>query len=111
MYEENELYAKHPTPINGIKVASSKVTANSNDKNFKDSDAIKDVEMAVMNGNGNNDKYAIRMTNVCAKWSENSGEDSLSNLNIDVEQGRLLAIIGPVGAGKVGLFLIRFMTI
>jgi ABC-type transport system involved in cytochrome bd biosynthesis fused ATPase/permease subunit len=98
LYEENELYAKHPTPINGIKVAS-KAAAGPLDNVNSDNNVAKEMEMGIMNGN--DDKYAIRMTNVYAKWSENAGEDSLSNLNIDVEKGRLLAIIGPVGAGKV----------
>ena len=102
LYEENELYAKHPTFTNGtVKTGAPKMqTGGVEDGEIGENNVSKEVEMEVMN-NGNDEKYAIRMKNVSAKWSEKSGEDSLSKLNIDVENGRLLAIIGPVGAGKV----------
>ena len=100
LYEENELYAKHLTAINGTVKTTPKMTAGPDDDKVCDNNVSKEVEMAVMN-NGNDDEYALRMTNVYAKWSENSGDDSLSNLNVSVKKGQLLAIIGPVGAGKV----------
>lgn len=107
MYEENELYAKHPTGVNGIVKEASKMNNPDENKVSSENGVSKEVEMTIMNGN--DEKYAIRMTNVYAKWSEKSGDDSLSNVNINVEKGRLLAIIGPVGAGKVRY--VKFITL
>lgn len=50
---------------------------------------------------GSDDGSAIRIINASAKWSENSGEDSLCNVSVNVQKSQLLAVIGPVGAGKV----------
>lgn len=43
----------------------------------------------------------IMVTNVTAKWTDAQTENSLENINLTVRPGRLVAIIGPVGAGKV----------
>ncbi|VVC32361.1 ABC transporter type 1, transmembrane domain,ABC transporter-like,P-loop containing nucleoside triphosphate [Cinara cedri] len=48
--------------------------------------------------------YGIVATNASAKWIENQSENSLNNINLTVRPGRLVAIIGPVGAGKSSLF-------
>lgn len=94
MYEENELYAKTPTLINGIN-KSAKIMGENIKNNIEHS-------METFSY-GSDDGSAIRITNATAKWSENSGEDSLSNVSVTVQKGQLLAIIGPVGAGKVYL--------
>nr|CAD7259451.1 unnamed protein product [Timema shepardi] len=44
----------------------------------------------------------VTMSHVTAKWFSESVENTLTNINLTVKPGRLLAIIGPVGAGKVG---------
>lgn len=43
----------------------------------------------------------LRFTNMNAKWNQKSSEDTLKNINLTVNRGELLAVIGPVGAGKV----------
>lgn len=45
----------------------------------------------------------IVISNVTAKWSDVQSGNSLENINLTVSSGRLAAIIGPVGAGKVYL--------
>lgn len=40
------------------------------------------------------------LSDVCAKWLEQSSEDTLSNITFDVAPNKMLAIIGPVGSGK-----------
>nr|XP_045582319.1 ATP-binding cassette sub-family C member 4-like isoform X3 [Procambarus clarkii] len=45
----------------------------------------------------------LTVTSLKAKWSEATEEDTLSNVSCSVKSGELLAIIGPVGAGKGSL--------
>ncbi|KAK4878922.1 hypothetical protein RN001_007068 [Aquatica leii] len=44
----------------------------------------------------------IKMANVTAKWAK-SAENTLSNLNLNIEPGTIVAVIGPVGSGKSSL--------
>ncbi|XP_046426437.1 probable multidrug resistance-associated protein lethal(2)03659 isoform X1 [Neodiprion fabricii] len=46
---------------------------------------------------------SIKIDNVSAKWVENSSENTLVNLNINVKPGQLVAIVGQVGSGKTSL--------
>lgn len=43
----------------------------------------------------------IVVSDVTAKWTDAQTENSLENINLTVRPGRLVAVIGPVGAGKV----------
>jgi len=45
--------------------------------------------------------FGIDILNASAKWIFNQPDNSLNNINLSVRPGRLVAIIGPVGAGKV----------
>jgi ATP-binding cassette subfamily C (CFTR/MRP) protein 4 len=47
------------------------------------------------------DNFGIDVLNASAKWILNQPENTLNNINLSVRPGRLVAIIGPVGAGKV----------
>lgn len=38
---------------------------------------------------------------ISAKWSANNTSDTLHELTASVRSGQLLAVIGPVGSGKV----------
>lgn len=40
------------------------------------------------------------MINVTAKWEVTQSENTLENLNIEIEKGKLYAVIGMVGSGK-----------
>lgn len=62
---------------------------------------------AVIDGNGhdgdktpNNDR-GIVISNVTAKWDNGQRSNTLEAINLTVEPGQLVALIGPVGAGKV----------
>jgi len=52
-------------------------------------------------GNEYSNDLGIVVSNVTAKWTDAQTENSLENINLTVKPGRLVAIIGPVGAGKV----------
>jgi len=43
----------------------------------------------------------IVVSNATAKWTQNETENCLQHINLTVRSGQLVAIIGPVGAGKV----------
>ncbi|XP_071455641.1 ATP-binding cassette sub-family C member 4-like [Hetaerina americana] len=45
----------------------------------------------------------IAIVNATAKWSSNVTENTLDKINISVKPGKLVAVIGPVGAGKTSL--------
>lgn len=47
--------------------------------------------------------YGVVISNATAKWKDNQTDSSLENIKLTVRPGRLVAIIGPVGAGKVNL--------
>lgn len=47
------------------------------------------------------DDKGIILKNMYAKWIPEVSEDTLSNINLTVIPGKLTAVIGPVGAGKV----------
>ncbi|XP_036143538.1 multidrug resistance-associated protein 4 [Monomorium pharaonis] len=48
----------------------------------------------------NTKNSAINIINVTAKWEEGQLENTLENLNLAIEKGKLYAIIGMVGSGK-----------
>lgn len=43
----------------------------------------------------------VVISNVTAKWENNQRFNTLENINLTVEPNQLVALIGPVGAGKV----------
>lgn len=48
-----------------------------------------------------NRNVGIVVSNASAKWLSSQSKYSLRNVSLTVRPGRLVAIIGPVGAGKV----------
>lgn len=53
------------------------------------------------NENEQSNDLGIVISNATAKWTDSQTENSLENINLTVVPGRLVAIIGPVGSGKV----------
>lgn len=49
----------------------------------------------------NADVGTIVISNATAKWSQDQTENTLNDIGLTVEPGRLAAIIGSVGSGKV----------
>lgn len=41
------------------------------------------------------------MKNITASWTENTIANTLHDINVHMESGKLYAIVGSVGAGKV----------
>ncbi|KAL4089661.1 hypothetical protein QTP88_024660 [Uroleucon formosanum] len=49
------------------------------------------------------DDYDIVILNITAKWTDNQNSNTLEKINLTIRPGRLIAIIGSVGAGKSSL--------
>ncbi|XP_011642194.1 probable multidrug resistance-associated protein lethal(2)03659 [Pogonomyrmex barbatus] len=49
------------------------------------------------------DSFALRMTNVNAKWHSDSKDNTLRNINLTLLPGSFVAIVGQVGSGKSSL--------
>nr|CAD7452465.1 unnamed protein product [Timema tahoe] len=47
--------------------------------------------------------YPVILKSVTARWKANSTGSTLQDINLRVKQGKLIAIIGPVGSGKSSL--------
>jgi ABC-type multidrug transport system fused ATPase/permease subunit len=52
-------------------------------------------------GEGGSLALGIRITNATAQWTPVSHEKTLNKVTVDIKPGMLVAVIGPVGAGKV----------
>lgn len=58
----------------------------------------------VLNGNANiKTTPHVLLKNVSAKWEQESAEYNLKDLNVEIRQSQLFAVIGPVGSGKSSL--------
>jgi ABC-type transport system involved in Fe-S cluster assembly fused permease/ATPase subunit len=49
---------------------------------------------------------SVNVVNASAKWSPDLEKDNLSNITFRVPEGKLCAVIGPVGSGKVRVRLL-----
>ncbi|XP_026805619.1 probable multidrug resistance-associated protein lethal(2)03659 isoform X1 [Rhopalosiphum maidis] len=85
------LLKSETTSKNGIEM--SNINSDNNTENGTSNE--KDMDQL--------DNFGIDVLNASAKWILNQPENSLNNINLSVRPGRLVAIIGPVGAGKSSL--------
>lgn len=51
----------------------------------------------------NTNRNVVKVEDIYAKWDHNATEYTLNNLNLTLKPGMLVAVIGPVGAGKSSL--------
>jgi ABC-type glutathione transport system ATPase component len=50
---------------------------------------------------GGGDSTHTKVISITAKWTNDLSENTLSGVSIDVRPGGFVAVIGPVGSGKV----------
>ena len=55
----------------------------------------------IINQREENKPDTVVLENVTGKWKKDENEDTLKNINLNLKTGQLVAIIGPVGSGKV----------
>ncbi|XP_033175557.1 multidrug resistance-associated protein 4 isoform X2 [Bombus impatiens] len=48
----------------------------------------------------NQETYAVKMSHLTAKWEASQSENTLEDVNLEIQKGKIYAIIGMVGAGK-----------
>jgi len=51
---------------------------------------------------------SVNVVNASARWSPDLEKDHLSNITFRVPEGKLCAVIGPVGSGKVSIRLLYY---
>lgn len=95
-YEDTDIVDKSAT--NG----NNQSTVNDDDKALDEKLENEDAEKVplILNSHATLSEAGIIISNVKAKWDPNSTEYTLDDVNLRVQPGTLVAIIGPVGAGK-----------
>ncbi|XP_012169298.1 ATP-binding cassette sub-family C member 4 isoform X1 [Bombus terrestris] len=48
----------------------------------------------------NQETYAVKMNHLTAKWEPSQSENTLEGVNLEIQKGKIYAVIGMVGAGK-----------
>lgn len=66
---------------------------------IKNSDAANHVSHAEVSSK----EGGIRMTDATAKWTPQLHDNTLNKITLNIKPGSLIAVIGPVGAGKTSL--------
>lgn len=93
MFEEKDKVT-HPSKFDQTSSNESEESIENHDESTSQN-SHNDSETQKLNN------YGIVITNATAKWSNGQINNSLENINLTIRPGRLVAIIGPVGAGKV----------
>ncbi|KAM7361614.1 putative multidrug resistance-associated protein lethal(2)03659 [Cochliomyia hominivorax] len=105
LYEDTDIVDKSALDPKGIYDGSNQSTVKDDgkvlDENLENEDTEK--EPLLSNGHATLSEAGIIISNVKAKWDSNSTEYTLDDVNLRVQPGTLVAIIGPVGAGKSSL--------
>ncbi|XP_025192648.1 multidrug resistance-associated protein 4-like [Melanaphis sacchari] len=82
---------------------SDKTNSNSNSDIKYNNDDLTQIYKRYENETTQFNNIGIVVNNATAKWSDSQTENSLENINLTVIPGRLVGVIGPVGAGKSSL--------
>lgn len=73
---------------------------------FLDSDELQtDARSIVLKANIQDGDEVLSITNGEFYWSKDGKEPTLQDINLTVRKGELIAVLGQVGAGKVGISL------
>lgn len=71
---------------------------------------IDDAEINIVNkknGSKHLKDIGIVISGATAKWRTDQTDNAIENINLTLRPGRLVAVIGPVGAGKVWNVMIQ----
>lgn len=71
-------------------------------KTFLLLDEIQESSRTMLNPNTDkNVESSIHIKQISAKWEKESKIPTFKNISLDLKAGDLLAVIGPIGSGKV----------
>ncbi|KAG8310922.1 hypothetical protein J6590_054245 [Homalodisca vitripennis] len=63
-------------------------------------DKVKDLPRIIDSEVNNSFSLSVILKDASAKWSDETFEETLSDINIEFPTGKLTVVIGPVGSGK-----------
>lgn len=69
------------------------------DEKTKMEEAVKRRNSDIACGNKEN---AVELNGVSANWENYSSTNTLSQIDLKIKSGKICAVVGPVGSGKVG---------
>lgn len=64
-------------------------------------DNVKLENIDIQNDTEKHSDLSLNVTNATAKWEVTQANNTLNNVTLTVKSGQLVAVVGPVGAGKV----------
>lgn len=82
--------ANHKIKSNGVNTSLDALIHNID---LENSDIQNDTQESI--------ELGITIFNASAKWTDAQPNYCIQNINLNVRPGQLVAVIGPVGAGKV----------
>lgn len=106
LYEETDIVDESANNLKGNYDGSNESTVVKGDGKVLDekfeveNEAEAEKEPLISNGHATLSEAGICINHVHAKWDTKSTEYTLEDVNLRVQPGTLVAIIGPVGAGK-----------
>ncbi|KAG8310924.1 hypothetical protein J6590_054247 [Homalodisca vitripennis] len=68
-------------------------------------DKVKDLPRIIDSEVNNSFSLSVILKDASAKWSDETFEETLSDINIEFPTGKLTVVIGPVGSGKVNVLI------
>lgn len=105
MFQKFLLYEEYKAEINLESDVSKKCIEtqldNSTEKTIKLLNGNKVPSIKNSDDHPTKSGHSLVLDKVVAKWDSDSSEPTLDKITLSVHKGNLLAIIGPVGAGKV----------
>lgn len=101
-YEETEVVDNSAVDLAANYDSSNQSTVKDGEKDLEENLENDEAEKAplISNGHATLSEAGIIISNVKTKWDPNSAEYTLEDVNLRVQPGTLVAIIGPVGSGK-----------
>jgi len=90
-YQKEQYCTKSDTSLEHDVIQSFIIVNDNITKNYKHFENSTTVD----------DDFSIVVENATAKWTDNQKSNSLEKINLTIRPGRLLAVIGSVGSGKV----------